>query len=256
MAEMVHLYDALGEAYDLLISWESRLAREAPFFRELFAGAEVRRVLDAACGTGRHAALFSEWGLEVIGADPSAEMVRVASANASAHGARFVQAGFGELAAKVGDGFDAVVCLGNSLPYVLTRDGLLEALRDLRETLRPGGILVLHGNNYDRIIGRGERFMPLATAAKDGREYLFLRFFDFEGETLGFNVVMLIKDAGGWQMRVDSTRHRALLSEELFRLISTSGLELVAIHGSFAKEPYEPMDSDVLIVIARRPAAN
>ena len=34
--------------------------------------------------------------------------------------ARFEAAGFGELSAWVGAGFDALLCLGNSLPHLLT----------------------------------------------------------------------------------------------------------------------------------------
>ncbi|MGC8833622.1 MAG: class I SAM-dependent methyltransferase, partial [Armatimonadota bacterium] len=71
----MEFYDALGAQYDEMIDWESRYQREAPFFQSLFARNNVRRVIDAACGTGMHARWFAEWGLEVVAADPSSAMV-------------------------------------------------------------------------------------------------------------------------------------------------------------------------------------
>ena len=58
-------YDELGEGYELMINWTARLNRESPFFRKLFKNHGVKRVLDCACGTGRHAIEFAGWGNRV-----------------------------------------------------------------------------------------------------------------------------------------------------------------------------------------------
>jgi SAM-dependent methyltransferase len=52
------VFEDRPELYDALVDWSKRLAREEPFFRAVFEQVAARRVLDAACGTGRHAALF------------------------------------------------------------------------------------------------------------------------------------------------------------------------------------------------------
>jgi SAM-dependent methyltransferase len=51
----VPLYDALAADYDRFVEWEGRLSHELPFLTALFEAHRVRRVLDAACGTGQHA---------------------------------------------------------------------------------------------------------------------------------------------------------------------------------------------------------
>jgi 2-polyprenyl-3-methyl-5-hydroxy-6-metoxy-1,4-benzoquinol methylase len=68
-----------------------------------------------------HAIALVKQGCRAVGADLSVGMIERARANARAEEvkARFEAAGFGELAVQAGTGFDAVLCLGNSLPHFL-----------------------------------------------------------------------------------------------------------------------------------------
>lgn len=251
MKNQIPLYDVFGKSYDLMIDWESRLKREGPFFKELFDRYSVQSVLDAACGTGQHAKLLAEWGLSVTGADPSSEMIRI-SRGLAGDKAQFVQAGFGEFASSNLGPFDAVICLGNSLPHLLTFEEILSALEDMRKVLKPEGLLILHNNNYDRILARNERFMPVASAEQDGISYLFFRFFDLGSEILNFNIATFACVDGKWEMRVDSTRHHALCAAELSSELKQSGFNEVERWGSFKKEDYLEEDSDNLILVCTR----
>lgn len=113
----VPLYDDLGADYDRFVDWTARLAFELPVLEGLLARYGARRVLDAACGTGRHAIALAERGYQVLGADLSAGMVAQATANALAAGVEvpFVEAGLGELAVAAPGPFDAVLCLGQDI---------------------------------------------------------------------------------------------------------------------------------------------
>ena len=68
-------FDDLAEVYEAMIHWPNRPANEEPFYDDLFDRAGVRSVLDTACGTGRHAAMFHCWGLRVEGTDISPKMI-------------------------------------------------------------------------------------------------------------------------------------------------------------------------------------
>jgi SAM-dependent methyltransferase len=94
------------------------------------------RALDAACGTGRHAAHLAERGHEVTGVDASPEMLELARA-------RVPQARFrdGDLRALPVDDaeFDLVVCalaLGHC-------EDLDAPVAELARAVRPGGSVVL-----------------------------------------------------------------------------------------------------------------
>ena len=51
------------------------IEREEPIVRQLLAGIPPGRALDAACGTGRHAAILAKLGHSVIGVDTTDAML-------------------------------------------------------------------------------------------------------------------------------------------------------------------------------------
>ncbi|MBI2877897.1 MAG: class I SAM-dependent methyltransferase [Candidatus Tectomicrobia bacterium] len=248
----VPLYDRF-DAYDLLIHWPSRLRSEAPFFRQFFRRYRVQSVLDMACGTGRHALLFARWGLRVTGTDLSAKMIQRARQNAAADlPIQFLVAGFGELREKAPGPYDAVTCLGNSLPHLLSEAELDEALADFHAVMNAGGLLIVQNNNYDAILKGPRRFMPLASARQAGREYLFFRFFDFEGERVTFNMVTFVKEGKAWSYQADATLQRPLLQADLEAGLRKAGFSPLACYGDCQGNPFDPQGSPNLVVVGTR----
>ena len=250
--DSVPLYDDLSVDYDRFIDWPRRLARELPVLEALLASYGVERVLDAACGTGGHVLALRERGYLADGADLSAEMIAQARAQAQARGqeAGFWVAGFGELATRVPGPYDALLCLGNSLPHVLTGDEVRQALRDMAQVLRDGGLLVIQNRNYDRVWQSHDRYMPLLQHRDGDREWLFFRFMDFHEEGLTFNVVTLARDGGNWSYRVGSTELRPIQQGELARELDAAGLAPVDWWGGYDRAAFDPERSGDLIAVA------
>ncbi len=258
----VPLYDALAADYDRFVNWEARLANELPFLEGLFEAGDARRILDAACGSGQHAIAVARRGYTVVGADLSAAMVSRARENATAAGveAGFLVAGLGELAAMVRPHgpenlFDAVLCLGNSLPHVLSAEAVAAALDDFAAVLRPGGILVIQNRNFDRVWTTRERFMgPQAHSEGEG-QWLFVRFYDFQPSTLIFNMVRLVNTGDGWTQQVESTELRPIFAGELAEGLRAAGFGQIQLYGGYDRSPFHPDDSgDLLVVASKTPA--
>jgi glycine/sarcosine N-methyltransferase len=275
------MYDGFSADYDRFVDWPARLATELPFIERELQAVDARRVLDAACGTGMHAIALARRGYDVVGADLSTGMIERARANAQAEGVdvRFEVAGFGELAQVFvppnpspspspsphlggGEGggvgmegtLDAVLCLGNSLPHVLTPGGLASALADFAACLRPGGLLLIQNCNFDAVLARGERWMEPQTHREGESEWLFLRFYDFESDgTLTFNLVTLRREGrGDWGQRVTSTRLWPLRRDELLDALEAAGFAQITCWGDMAGGPFEERTSGNLVATARR----
>lgn len=252
----VSLYDSFSTNYDRFVNWEERLEYELPFIEQQLTAGGVRRILDAACGTGMHAIALAQRGYEVVGADLSVPMIRRAQENAAAAGveARFVIAGFGELLEKVGDGFDALLCLGNSLPHVLTAEGLHATLTDFAAVLRPGGLFLIQNRNFNAVMATRARWMTPQAHREGNREWLFIRFYDFNSDgTLTFNVVTLRCDkAGEWTQQIEATTLRPLLHAELLDTLAAAEFGDAVCYGDMTGAPFDPESSGNLIVVATR----
>jgi len=252
------MYDDLSEDYDRFVRWDRRLAFELPFIERQLEQAGARRVLDAACGTGQHAIALAKHGYEMMGADLSKGMIAQARRNAAAEGVdvSFVEAGFGQLASATEGSFDAVLCLGNSLPHVLTGGALSATLVDWAALLRPGGLLFVQIRNFDPVLAHNERWMPPQAYREGGREWLFVRFYDLNGTgRLTFNMLRLRREGeGAWEQDVTSTELRPWRRAELAEMIEWAGYGQIRHFGDMQGRAWEE-ESPNLIVVATRAEA-
>ena len=254
------MYDDFSEDYDRFVNWAGRLAYEMPFLElQLAQYAPGVTVLDSACGTGMHAIALAQKGYAAVGADLSPRMVERARENARQAGVtvRFEAAGFGELAINFGQSrFDALLCLGNSLPHLLSEAELSRAMGDFAACLRPGGMLLIQNRNFDAVVKRRERWMEPQSFREGESEWLFLRFYDYDEDGLiSFNIVNLRREGGQpWAQQVMTTRLRPLLQAETVRLLGKAGFHDIACYGDMSGAPFNPESSGNLIVVARLPA--
>ncbi|XP_065175153.1 glycine N-methyltransferase-like [Sycon ciliatum] len=129
-----------------------------------------QHVLDVACGTGVDSIMLLENGFRVSSIDASDKMLKYAQ---KTRWARRKEDAFDNWVIEEGnwltlleteidfpsEGFDAVVCLGNSFAHLPDFDGTNGqqrlALRNFCDALKPGGILLIDHRNYDAIIDTG-----------------------------------------------------------------------------------------------------
>ncbi|KAJ8956184.1 hypothetical protein NQ318_020736 [Aromia moschata] len=129
-----------------------------------------KRILDVACGTGIDSILLLEEGFEVVSVDASDKMLKYALKsrwnrrkepafdNWIIEEANWLTL-YDDIEHIVGNGFDAVICLGNSFAHMLDNFGdqreQKQALRNFEKCVKPGGLLLIDHRNYDNIIDSG-----------------------------------------------------------------------------------------------------
>ena len=247
-------YDRLSVFFDVMTDWPARLAYELPFLQHLLGAPAGQRVLDAACGTGWHSIALAKAGYHTTGADISPVMIERARQNAQGQGApgTFVQASFQDLPAAAGTGYDAVLCLGNSLVHVLGEDDLNRSITGMAACLRPGGLLILHNLNYDKRIVERPRWFQVSSGVMEGREMLVWRFADYADNLVTFNISVFQKGHDGrWTVQVQSTPQRPWQSADLQVFLAHAGFGEIALYGNLIGEPYDARASGDLVVAAR-----
>jgi glycine/sarcosine N-methyltransferase len=110
-------------------------------------------VLDAACGSGLDAAALARRGFDVQAADGSDAMVEIAAARFEREGLAVPvkQCLWADLPDTIEERFDVVLCVGNALVHAAGQDAMVEALTGLRRMARPGGHVVIHSRNWEKL---------------------------------------------------------------------------------------------------------
>jgi len=258
-------YDDFSNEYDLFVNWQDRLEAEMPFLTKQLdsrkhGSNELFSVLDAACGTGMHAIALTKSGYRSAGADISPQMIDKARRNAKAANVSvdFQHAGFDQLAGAFQDKknfpFDAVLCLGNSLPHLLTLKKIEAALRDFTACLKPGGLLILQNRNFDAVLARKERWFPPQASSQHGQDWLFLRFYDFNPDGLiTFHILRLHRINGkNWEQEVSSVQLLPLKQDNLKETLISAGFDQIQFFGSLADIPFDSQESGNLVLTARK----
>lgn len=134
------IYEQSAPWYDRLYAFKD-YAGEAARVTELIrqrGRPGGRRLLDAACGTGRHITGFRH-DFDVEGLDIDSGMLAVARARHP--DLVFHQADLADF--DLGVRYDAIVCLCSSIGYMVGHERLTAALRSFRRHLEPGGVAIV-----------------------------------------------------------------------------------------------------------------
>lgn len=241
------MFDEVATRYDRLVDWPKRLAREAPFFRDLFQRHDVHRVLDVACGTGHHAAMFHSWGLDVVGIDISAAMLdechRLHGTNERLH---WRQHSFME-ALEHTRTFDAVVCLGNSLALVNDACSMGTAVRLLVKSLRPGGVGAIQVLNLQVIAEGPTQWQKVKRIDEDDRPRILLKGIHRNADRGFVELMELRLSDHGVAWHSQSASFLGIGDSELCEMIRTWGGEVDGVFGSYDRDPFVADQSSDLI---------
>ncbi len=253
-------YDALAPMFDVMTDWSTRLAIEGPFLCAQLEAIGARRVLDFACGSGGHALCLAERGYGVTGVDVSPVMIRLARQKAQARdvAVAFEVIGPGEVPVMSEVAFDAVICLGNSLPHLLTQDELTAALRGMARVLRDDGVLILQNLNYDLRWVKQPRWFAAQGGELAGQPVLVWRFADYDvpAGRIYFHIALFRRVGVEWTVEVHTTPQRPLFQANLLAALAEASFARVQTFGRMAlpAEPFDANCSGDLVVVARRSA--
>jgi SAM-dependent methyltransferase len=205
------------------------------------------RVLDLACGHGRHAVPLAERGFLVTGFDLSAECLARAQADAASRGVevRWVR---GDMRALPFDGeFDAVINVFTAFGYFADEEEDAETLRGVRRALVPGGRFLLETLHRDALPARFQPHLEYTTShgARVVRDYVW----DLARDVIEDRVALVRTDGTRAEY---ATRLRMRTLREWLELLRRAGLEPIGWNGGLTGGPLQ-LDSRRLVLISSRP---
>ncbi len=208
--------------YDLAFSFRD-LSREVQFMEQAlhaYSSLRPRRVLELACGTAPHLPQWHARGCLYTGLDTSREML--AAARRRGVPATLLQQDM--VCFALGHKFEIAYVMLGSL-YARTNEEFLDHLDSVARSLRPGGLYVLDGVAWFRLLDPGEQCW---TVRRDGVKVT---------ATFRAEVIDAMAQTYAQVLRLDVSDHgrtRRFISRPITKLFFPQELELlVRHHGAF-----------------------
>lgn len=188
MADCTQAYDEIAAHYDLIFeNWEASILRQATVLGSILdeecGDRRPIRVLDCACGIGTQTLGLAMKGFEIEGCDISSGAVQRARSEASKRELRlpFWVANMLQLSAVPRSGFDAVICIDNSLPHLDSDEQWLQAAQQAYAKLRIGGSFIGSTRDYDRLIVERPTTQGPSFYWDSGRRRIVFQIWDLAG---------------------------------------------------------------------------
>jgi glycine/sarcosine N-methyltransferase len=206
------------------------------------------KILDIGCGIGTLSFELTNYYKNILGIDMDAEMIRVASKNmvAASKSLHFQQLSMLKLDAFIDEkSLDSIICFGNTLVHLNSLNEIANFLQQSKAILKSNGKLLLQIVNYNRIIEKNIKQLPLI----ENDEIIFERnyFYRKTENKIDFNTRLTVKSTQ--QIIENSIELLPLLKEELALLLNKAGFKNCNYYGNFNKETYA-IDSPALIIEA------
>lgn len=209
---------------------------------ELPAGS---RILDLACGQGRHAQLLAEAGHRVDGYDLSKELLAEAKRRCTGKNPHYTRGDMRRLPMRWRRRFDAVVNLFTSFGFFDDPADDATVIAQCARVMKPGGVMIWQGGSRDGVMAK---FLSRdGWEATDGTIVVQDRSFD---PLSGFLTIR-----STWQSRrkTEHREHRIRLytASHLAEMMRAAGLVVEQAWDSFHDRPLTRRSSEMLLVARR-----
>jgi len=241
-------FDDISLAYDNTTDWDARLSKEIPFLLSLMDDPKEKRVLDMACGSGRHSVSLAEHGAQVIGLDMSRTMIQAAKKHAESNSVNptFIIADMVDVDRVVEGAFDLVICLGNSLALLNSVESVRSVMKTVYKLLNDGGSFVAQVLNFEEIHWTGFRNFPMKTGKlSDGTEVTFSRLFEHTDYPDSSTLIMSVfkSNEGEWTSEVSTQKVLNLKYDLMNDALIEAGFENREFFSDYVRSPFERKES-------------
>jgi SAM-dependent methyltransferase len=222
------------------ILYKDRNYREAQIFMDNLTHylnlPEKAKVLDLACGKGRHSIYLNQLGFNVLGADLSENSIAEASKNSN----ETLHFKVHDMREPFDEKFDAIFNLFTSFGYFESDDDNLTTLKAIKESLSEYGFAVIDFMNVTQVI---ETLVPEEVKTVDGIDFKIKRYvedghilkeIDFEDQGRNFHFTEKVK---------------ALTLKDFEDLMAEAGIFLLDIFGDYKLKKFHKTESERLIMI-------
>ena len=203
--------------------------------------AKDQKILDLACGKGRHSIFLNQLGYDVTGVDLSKQSIDTANTHSNDR----LKFAIHDMRTPMKSKFNLVLNMFTSFGYFDTLEDDLMVIMAIKKSLKADGIGVIDFMNIHNVINT---LVPQNSVDIDGVNFQIKRAFD------GNFIRKSIQVKDGTETYNFEEKVRAYSHEDFKAMLSTNGLQLIDCFGSYDLQAFDPKNSSRLILVFKADA--
>ncbi len=198
-------------------------------------GVRGRKILGLACGTGSLALILSGRGYKVVGVDTSWEMVKEGRRKAQEGGGKveFIQGDMRDFQWK-GSPFDIILCLYDSLNYILNLREVEKVFKGAFNLMDERGILIFDVITEKNLLSNFDG--KVLAKNYPNFSYIWENNYHRKRRICESALTLFIKDEDIYRKKVEHHNQRIYSIEELLKLLRKVGFTIVDAFKGFSFE--------------------
>ena len=198
------------------------------------------KLIDIACGKGRHAKYFNKKGMDVVGVDLSQNSINTAKKDENKN-LQFSVHDMRENYQK--DAFDVVTNLFTSFGYFENNKDEQKAINAMENNLKKEGILIIDFMNAKKVI---------ANLVLNEQKMINNIQFDITRQVKDGFILKDIRITDGKEQQQFQEKVKAITLADYSEFITNAGLKIIDIFGNYKLDNFDEEISDRLILICKK----
>ncbi len=198
------------------------------------------KLIDIACGKGRHATYFNKKGMNVVGVDLSPNSIASAKQNEN-NNLQFSVHDMREVYKE--NHFDIVTNLFTSFGYFENKDDEQKAINAMAENLKSDGILIIDFMNIKKII---------ANLISSEKKTIDSITFNIKRSVQNNHIIKDIEIIDDNETQHFQEKVKAITLADFSAFVSNVGLNIIDIFGNYKLDDFDATISDRLILICKK----
>jgi|TARA_B110000116_G_C16776693_1_gene556138 cyclopropane fatty-acyl-phospholipid synthase-like methyltransferase len=198
------------------------------------------KLIDIACGKGRHATYFNKKGMNVVGIDLSLNSISSAKKNEN-HNLQFSVHDMREVYKEIH--FDIVTNLFTSFGYFENKDDEQKAINAMAGNLKSDGVLIIDFMNIKKVI---------ANLVSSEKKIIDNITFNIKRSVQNNHIIKDIEIIDGNETRYFQEKVKAITLADFSAFVNAVGLNIIDIFGNYKLDDFDATISDRLILICKK----
>lgn len=195
--------------------------------REFFAAHGIasqtnQTALDLGCGNGIQSVALAKLGYKVKAVDFNTQLLDELNEHKNHYGIEVINSDIINYLNSVNKKFSLIICMGDTIVHLESRDWVKEFIKLCYENLESGGKLILSFRDYTNELKGTARFIPV----KSDDTRVMTCFLEYSDEYVNVTDLLYERINDEWMQFVSSYKKVRVLPEEIEKYLKDAGFEI------------------------------